>query len=138
MILGLVALARGDLVAAHEHLVVALRSRMNFGYHSRVCEALNAIAVRCALGGDAETAAKLFGAAQAARVRLRCSPGAVGTYWSEQQTAVRAALGDADFDAAYAFGAGLGLEEAVAMALTIEHPDLAADSSRFTEVDSPS
>jgi predicted ATPase/class 3 adenylate cyclase len=138
MILGLVALSRGDLVAAHDHLVVALRSRMNYGYHSRVCEALNALAVRCALGGDPETAAKLFGAAQAARVRLRCSPGAFGTYWSEQQTAVRAGLGDAAFDAAYAGGAGMGLEEAVAMALTIEHPDLAAGSERFSEVDSPS
>jgi hypothetical protein len=138
MILGLVALSRGDLVAAHDHLVVALRSRMNYGYHSRVCEALNAIAVRCWLGGDPETAARLFGAAQAARVRLRCSPGAFGTYWSEQQTAVRGGLGDAPFDAAYAAGAGMGLEEAVAMALTIEHPDLAAGSERFSEVDSPS
>jgi predicted ATPase/class 3 adenylate cyclase len=137
MILGLVALSRGDLVAAHDHLVVALRSRMNYGYHSRVCEALNALAVRCALGGDPDTAAMLFGAAQAARVRLRCSPGAFGTYWSEQQTAVRVALGDAAFDAAYAAGAGMGLEEAVATALTIEHPDLAAGSSRFSEVDSP-
>jgi hypothetical protein len=79
----------------------------------------------------------LFGAAQAARVRLRCSPGAFGTYWSEQQTAVRVALGDAVFDAAFAVGAAMGLEEAVAMALTIEHPDLAAGSSRFSEVDSP-
>ena len=68
-------------------------------------------------------------------MRLRCSPGAFGSYWSEQQTAVRVAMGDADFDAAYASGAGLGLEEAVAIALTIEHPDLAADSARFFEVD---
>jgi predicted ATPase/class 3 adenylate cyclase len=136
MILGLVALSRGDLVAAHEHLIVALRSRMNFGFHSRACEALNAIAVRCALGGDPEAAARLFGAAQAARVRLRCSPGAFGSYWAEQQTAVRLTMGDADFDAAYASGAALGLEEAVAVALTIEHPDLAAGSIRFSEVDS--
>jgi len=136
MLLGLVALSRGDLVAAHDHLVVALRSRINFGYHSRACEALNAIAVRCSLGGELEVAARLFGAAQAARVRLRCSPGAFGSYWSEQQTAVRVAMGDADFDAAYASGAGLGLEEAVATALTIEHPDLAAGSVRFSEVDS--
>jgi predicted ATPase/class 3 adenylate cyclase len=135
MLLGLVALSRGDLVAAHDHLVVAMRSRMNFGYHSRACEALNAMAVRCSLGGELEVAARLFGAAQAARVRLRCSPGAFGSYWSEQQTAVRVAMGDADFDAAYASGAGLGLEEAVAIALTIEHPDLAADSARFFEVD---
>jgi predicted ATPase/class 3 adenylate cyclase len=132
LILGLVALSRGDLVAAHDHLGVALRSRMNYGYHSRVVEALNAIAVRCALGGDPIAAARLFGAAQAARVRLRCSAGAFGSYWSEQQTAVRVALGDADFDAAYATGVSLELEEAVAIALTIEHPDLAAGSVRFS------
>ena len=48
MMLGMVALSRGDLVAAHDHLIVALRSRMSFGFHLRVCETLNAIAVRCA------------------------------------------------------------------------------------------
>jgi hypothetical protein len=45
-------------------------------------------------------------------------------------------MGDADFDAAYAAGAALALEEAVAVALTIEHPDLADGSVRFSEVDS--
>ena len=131
MILGLVALSRGDLVAAHEYLRVALRSRMKYGFHSRACETLNAIAVRCTLGGDLESAARLFGAAEAARQRLRWSLGAFGAYWTEQQTAVRAAMGDADFDAAYAAGAVLGLEEAAAFALTIEHPDLVAGSVRF-------
>ena len=68
---------------------------------------------------------------QGAHAHLRCSTGAYGSYWSKQQTAVRAALGDADFDVAYAAGAELTLEEAVALALTIEHPDLAAGSVRF-------
>jgi hypothetical protein len=125
MILGLIALSRGDLVAAHDHLLVALRSRMGFGFHSRACETLNAVAVRCALGGDPAVAARLFGAAQAAMARLGVSAGAFGPYWAQQQDAVRAALGDAAFDAAYAAGAGLSLEEAVAAALTVEHPDLA-------------
>ena len=35
MLLGLVALSRGDLIAAHDHLVVALRFRMSYGYHWR-------------------------------------------------------------------------------------------------------
>jgi predicted ATPase/class 3 adenylate cyclase len=132
MLLGLVALSRGDLVAAHDHLVVALRSRMAYGFHSRACETLNAIAVRCGLGGDPRTAALLFGAAQAARARLRGSTGAYASYWAEQQSGVRASLGDAEFDAAYAAGGALGLEEAVALALTVEHPDLAVGSVRFT------
>ena len=42
------------------------------------------------------------------------------------------ALGDVMFDAAYADGAALSLDEAVAAALTVEHPDLAMDSDRFT------
>ena len=32
MLLGLVALSRGDLIAAHDHIVVALRLRMTHGY----------------------------------------------------------------------------------------------------------
>jgi predicted ATPase/class 3 adenylate cyclase len=136
MLLGLVALSRGDLIAAHDHLVVALRSRMVHGFHSRACETLNAIAVRCALGGDAETAARIFGAAQAARRRLRCSPGFFGSYWAEQETAVRDGLGDSAFDAAYAHGVELSLDEAATLALTVEHPDLQIGSARFIGLDS--
>jgi hypothetical protein len=133
MLLGMVALARGDLVAAHDHLMVALRSRIGYGFHSRACESINAIAVRCALGGDPLTAAKLFGSTQAARTRLRIAAGVFGAYWSEQQLAVRAAVGDAAFDAAYAAGAGLGLEETAAVALAVEHPDLVDGSNRFAQ-----
>ncbi|MFI5906417.1 adenylate/guanylate cyclase domain-containing protein [Dactylosporangium sp. NPDC051541] len=135
MLLGMVALARGDLVAAHDHLIVALRSRMTHGFHLRVCETLNAVAVRCRLADDLETAARLFGAAQSARIRLRCSSGAFGAFWTEQQADLRAAMGDAAFDTAYAAGGALSLEESVALALTIEHPDLMAGSIRFSTVE---
>ncbi|MER7459523.1 adenylate/guanylate cyclase domain-containing protein [Micromonospora sp. NPDC126480] len=131
MLLGLVALARGDLIAAHEHLLVALRSRMAHGFHRRACDTLQAIAVRCAAGGDRLTAARLFGAAQATRATLRSTPGIYGAYWAQRQAEVREALGDAAFDGAYAEGAELGLEDAAALALGVEHPDLAADSTRF-------
>lgn len=130
-LLGLVALSRRDLVAAHEYLAAALRSRMRCGFHSRAGEAISAIAVRCALGNDPGTAARLFGAAQAARARLRCAPGAYGSFWAEYHGFVRSALGDAAFDAAYAEGGTLSLDEAVAVALKVEHPDLVAGSSRF-------
>jgi predicted ATPase/class 3 adenylate cyclase len=133
MMLGMVALVRGDLIAAHEHLVVALRSRMGYGFHSRACESVNAVAVRCALGGDPVTAARLFGAAQAERARMRSSAGAFGPYWAEQQLLVRAAAGDSEFDRAYAEGTELRLEDAVSLALAVEHPDLALGSVRFSE-----
>jgi hypothetical protein len=128
-----VALARGDLVAAHDHLVVALRSRMSHGFHGRACDSISAIAVRCALGGDAVTAAKLFGAAQATRSALRASPGVYGEFWAEQQAVVRGQIGDTAFDAAYSAGAVLSLPEAAAGALAVEHPDLAAGSVRFAD-----
>jgi len=133
MLLGMVALDRGDLIAAHEHLTVALRSRIGYGFHSRACEALSAMAVRCALGGDGLTAARLFGAADTARARLRCGAGMFGPYWAEQQAALRGALGDTAFDAAYAEGGVLGLDEAADVALAVEHPDLAVGSDRFSD-----
>jgi tetratricopeptide (TPR) repeat protein len=135
MLLGLVALARADLVAAHDHLVVALRSRMAYGFHSRACETINAMAVRCALAGDYATAARLFGAGEAVRTRLRCSAGPFGTYWMQRQAAVRGALGDLAFDEAYGEGSELSLEGAAALALTVEHPDLAPASPRFSDVE---
>jgi len=131
MLLGMVALARGDLVAAHDHLRVALSSRMQYGFHGRACDTLNAMAVRCALGGDLLTAARLFGAAQQNRSTLRSAPGVFKPYWIDQQARVRSRLGDARFDKAYAEGSALSLEEAAAIALAVDHPDLAADSARF-------
>jgi predicted ATPase/class 3 adenylate cyclase len=132
MLLGLVALRRGDVVAAHDHLAVALRSRMGFGFHAGAAETLTAVAVRCLSGGDPLTAVRLFGAAQAAKSRLGLAAGVFGPYWHEQQAVARAVLGDVVFDAAYAEGATLSLENAVAVALTVEHPDLAVDSERFS------
>jgi predicted ATPase/class 3 adenylate cyclase len=137
MLLGMVALARGDLVAAHDHLVVALRSRMSHGFHGRACDTVSAFAVRCAAGGDPVTAARLFGAAQATRSAMRAAPGAFGAYWLAEQAGLRSVLGDIAFDAAYAQGAELSLEEAAAVALAVQHPDLAADSIRFSAVDPP-
>ncbi len=132
-LLGMVALARGDLVAAHDHLVVALRSRMAYGFRGRACDSLNAMAVRCAQGGDPTAAARLFGAAQATRLAQRGSGGLFAGYWAEEQAAARAVLGDGRFDTAYAEGASLTLEDAVAEALAVEHPDLVAGSSRFED-----
>ncbi|HET9519245.1 MAG TPA: adenylate/guanylate cyclase domain-containing protein, partial [Actinoplanes sp.] len=141
MFLGMVALRRGDLVAAHDHLVVALRSRIRYGFYGPAADTVAALAVRCAIGGDPGTAALLFGAAGRKRAGIsgadligaaQSSPSAVfAEFWARQQAALRAAIGDAAFDVAYADGTRLTLEQAVAVALAVEHPDLAADSARF-------
>jgi predicted ATPase/class 3 adenylate cyclase len=121
MLLGLVALAREDLVAAHDHLVVALRSRMAYGFHTRACDTLAAMAVRCALGGDLLTAARLFGAVRANRAQqVSGSLSGFDGYWSEKETEVRKTLGDAAFDEAYANGSTLGLARAAAIALSVD------------------
>jgi predicted ATPase len=135
MVLGMVALSRGDVIAAHEHLVVALRSRMTFGFHSGACETVNALAARCALGGDLVTAARLFGAAQAAQVWLRGANVLYASFWIEQQSRIREALGDRVFDDEYAQGAALTLDQAVAVALSVDHPDMADGSERFADMD---
>jgi tetratricopeptide (TPR) repeat protein len=125
MQLGMVALARGDLVAAHDHLVVALRSRMAYGFHTRACETLQAMAVRCALGGDPLTAARLFGAVHTNRAQLRGSLGGFGDYWAGPQAAVREALGDGRFDEAYLAGSTLTMAEAAAVAFAVDQEVLA-------------
>ncbi|MBU2663049.1 adenylate/guanylate cyclase domain-containing protein [Actinoplanes bogorensis] len=130
-LLGMVALRRGDLVAGHDHLVVALRSRLRHGFSGPAADAVAAIAVRCAMGGDPATAAVLFGGAEAARGARRTEM--FGRFWSDQQIAVRSALGDAAFDAAYADGVGLGFDRIVAMALAVEHPDLEDGAARFAQ-----
>ena len=130
-LLGMVALRRRDLVAAHDHLVVALRSRLRHGFRGGAADAVAAIAVRCSLGGDPASAAVLFGGAEAARGARRTDM--FGRFWSEQQLALRTSLGDAAFDAAYADGVGLGFDRIVAMALAVEHPDLEDGATRFAQ-----
>ena len=130
-LLGMVALRRRDLVAAHDHLVVALRSRLRHGFSGGAADAVAAIAVRCAQGGDPATAAVLFGGAEAARGARRSEM--FGRFWSAQQLSLRASLGDAAFDAAYADGSGQSFDRIVAMALAVEHPDLEDGAARFAQ-----
>lgn len=130
-LLGMVALRRGDLVAAHDHLVVALRSRLRHGFSGAAADAVAAIAVRCAMGGDPATAAVLFGGAESAGGARRTEM--FGRFWSAQQMSLRGALGDAAFDVAYADGVGLGFDRIVALALAVQHPDLEDGAARFAQ-----
>jgi hypothetical protein len=115
--------------AAHDHLVVALRSRLRHGFRGAAADAVAAIAARCAVGGDAQTAAMLFGGAEPVRGERRTA--LFGGYWAARQAAARTALGDRAFDAAYAEGAAAGFDRIVATALAVEHPDLEHGSIRF-------
>ncbi|NUR32242.1 MAG: adenylate/guanylate cyclase domain-containing protein, partial [Catenulispora sp.] len=137
LLLGMVALGREDLVAAHDHLSVALRSRMSYGFHSRACVAVSAMAARCVLGGDHEAAAVLFGAAATAKARLCRGPGIFDPFWATRQAVCRVTLGDAPFDAAWARGSAMTLEEAAAYALQLEAPDLASRFDTATEYARP-
>ena len=130
-LLGMVALRRRDLVAAHDHLVVALRSRLRHGFRGAAADAVAAIAVRCAMGGDPGTATVLFGAVESVRGVRRA--GQFGGFWCAQQAGLRRVLGDAAFDAAYADGVEIGFDRAVVMALAVEHPDLEYGSVRFAQ-----
>ncbi|MDY7085569.1 MAG: adenylate/guanylate cyclase domain-containing protein [Actinomycetota bacterium] len=130
-LLGMVALRRGDLVAGHDHLVVALRSRLRHGFRGSAADAVAAIAVRCAMGGDLATSAMLFGGAEVARGARRTEM--FGRFWSAQQLALRSALGDGAFDTAYAEGVDLGFDRIVALALAVEHPDLEDGAARFAQ-----
>lgn len=112
-----IALAQGDLEEAerdaHEALVIAARTK---GY-LRVADALECLA-RLAADADAHpSGARLLGASAAIRERMGHArfpvyqPGYDGTV-----TAVRDALGQSAFDAAWAEGAALSTEEAIAYA----------------------
>jgi predicted ATPase len=137
MLLGMVALSRGDLIAAHDHIVVALRARMTHGYHWAATEALTAMAVRCALGGEMTQSATLFGASQAARSRLKRQRGVLGPMGQRHESAVRRIMGDTAFDDAYAAGAAMTLAEASAYALEVEHPDMAHAMVRLSVESDP-
>ena len=137
LLLGLVALARQDLVAAHDHLRVTLRSRISLGFHRAACDAIAAMAVRCAHGGDLLPAARLFGAASAGWTALGATPGPFSAYFAYQQGQARAAGVDLPFDTAYAQGTGWSIAAAAEAALAVEHPDLAANSPRFSPVAGP-
>ena len=135
LLLGLIALRRGDLVAAHEHLTVALRSRVSYGFHGRTCVAIKAIAARCVQGGDAATATILFGAAESLTAKLQCGPGVFGSYWKTQQESGKAAAGRCGLRRGLRARRGRWVcERRRRSRSAVEHPDLASDSVRFAEV----
>jgi predicted ATPase/class 3 adenylate cyclase/DNA-binding CsgD family transcriptional regulator len=112
-----IALAQGEQEQAerdaYDALVIATHTQ-GFLYLPEIVECLARLA---AGNGNHQNAARLFGAADAIRLQIGVVRFAV--YQADYEAALaagRAALGDSDFDAAWAEGTALSIEEAVAYA----------------------
>jgi non-specific serine/threonine protein kinase len=121
--LGKVDLATQDGGSALPHLREALRAFDSFGMNSETIEALEDHARLAHLLGLADAAVRLYGAASAARERLKLprSPRTELRYLNEVAV-LRAAQTGSDFDVAWAQGREWGLKEAVGRALSLHAP----------------
>jgi predicted ATPase/DNA-binding CsgD family transcriptional regulator len=117
--LGDVALAGGDLDGARARSRESLALAQTYGDQLWLANALDGVASVDAVRGWPARSARLHGAARTMRERL----GAVGVPWERpgyerDLAATRVALGEEAFATAWAAGAALATEEAVAEALT--------------------
>jgi predicted ATPase/transcriptional regulator with XRE-family HTH domain len=121
--LGLVAYRQGDHTGSGAQFAESLRLSHDLGARDVLCEALEGLAWVRVATGQAILAARLGAAAQALRevlgVRL---PMAMQAGHEPAVHAIRAALGEQVFAAAWAEGQILSIEQAVALALSV-HPD---------------
>jgi predicted ATPase/class 3 adenylate cyclase len=120
--LGDVTRDAGDHAEAAAHYAEALAVLRGSEAHNERAVCLEGLAAVAWAGGDAARAARLCGAAAAARLPdLNITPiSLVGC--TEVVEATRAALGEAQFAAAYAEGEALTLEQAIALA-SVKHPN---------------
>lgn len=115
---GELALADGRLGDARRALAAAARQRIDAGDQKGLSRALPPVARLALAVGDADSAARLLGAASALRARIGAPllPREVLVHDADV-AAVRAALGAAAFEAAWAAGATLSPEAAIALVL---------------------
>jgi DNA-binding CsgD family transcriptional regulator/tetratricopeptide (TPR) repeat protein len=133
--LGWVALLRGHherAKAAYEESLVVCKE---LGDPMIASESLEGLACVAGTRGEAEQAARLFGAAEALRE-------AVGYQWHTPEedalrepylAAARSQLDEATWEAAWAQGKTMGLEEVIEWALSVEEPSTATLSSSRSE-----
>jgi predicted ATPase/class 3 adenylate cyclase/DNA-binding CsgD family transcriptional regulator len=112
-----VATARGEREEAERDIQAALACAADIGTYLEVPDILECIADLARATGNHHDAARLFGAAHGIRQRM----GAVrfkvwNAGYQASVAAVRDALGEKDFDAAWVEGAALSTEEAIAYA----------------------
>lgn len=115
--LGRVARAEGDLRASAARHHEALARCHQVGERPGVATELDALGGLATLDGDAAHAARLFGAAQAICDALgHVRPAPWRSEYEADVAAARDALSSEEFDAAWAEGAALDIDEAVAYA----------------------
>jgi DNA-binding CsgD family transcriptional regulator len=112
-----VAIAKREPDVAERDLHQAISTMDEFKAFAHVPDALECLADVVATGTSLEEAARLFGAAESARMATGMVRYKVYDAWYEASVvALRTALGQEDFDAAWAEGAALSIEEAIAYA----------------------
>ena len=112
-----VEIARGELDAAERDAYDALDLAARLGGDLVVPSALDSLAIVASDAGNHRSAARLFGAADAARQRMGTVRFKVLQSEDEARiSAVRDALGENEFDTAWAEGAALSIEEAIGYA----------------------
>lgn len=114
-LLGSLALAAGQAAEAERYVHDALGRLVAKGFAIDIPECLDMLAAVAAAQDSYEEAARLLGAAAAGRQQLgivRFPPDS--EFWSSVELTTREALGPEGYDAAFAAGAALTTEEAVA------------------------
>jgi DNA-binding CsgD family transcriptional regulator len=110
-----VALRTGEWARAERDAHDALALAAELGAHLGVPDILECLAASAAGAGSVDEAARLLGAADATRSRMGAVRFAVHQADYDAAVAtIRTALGDAEFEKAWADGAGLATDEAVA------------------------
>ncbi len=116
--LGHVAREEGDYVAAAASHRESLTVRRELGDKKGVAECLEGLAAGCGAQKQPRRAAHLFGAAKALRAAIGVPlPPNERDRYDREVAALREALGEEAFAAAWAAGRAMTLEEAVAYAL---------------------
>ncbi|WP_186245829.1 helix-turn-helix transcriptional regulator [Mycobacterium simulans] len=115
-----IGIAEGKRQEAERDAYDALACAADSGAHVDLPDVLESLASLASLAGDAGTyaaAARILGAAEAIRQRIGLVRFAIHQARYEQSVAVlRDAMGENDFDGAWAEGAALSVEEAIAYA----------------------
>jgi predicted ATPase/class 3 adenylate cyclase/DNA-binding CsgD family transcriptional regulator len=112
-----IAVAEGDREEAERDAHDALASAASCGVYLHLADILECLAHLAGAGGNQNEAARLFGAAEAFRERMRMVRFKVHqTGYESSVAALRDAMDEADFEAAWAEGAALSTEEAIAYA----------------------
>ena len=140
--LGWAALLRGDHERARSYYQESLVVSNELGDKMIASESLEGLACVTGAEGEAERAARLFGATEALHEALRQAVAYQHSpeeeAWREPYLATtRSRLGEALWQAAWAEGRAMSMEQAIEYALTEEEPSAATLSSTHEQLSAP-